>query len=79
MLPKKTKAVVASILTAAMTTNVIAATVVPASAARTKSNKYGDKTYAQRFMSMYDDVITNGQTNGYLSKNDGGSGSLDNI
>ena len=37
MLPKKTKAVVASILTAAMTTNVIAATVVPASAARTKS------------------------------------------
>jgi hypothetical protein len=76
MLPKKTKAVVASILTAAMTTNVIAATVVPASAARTKANKYGDSTYAERFMSMYDDVITNGQTNGYLSKNGASSNSF---
>ena len=79
MLSKKIKAGVASILTVAMTTNVIAATVVPAAAAsqRTKANKYGDSTYAQRFMSMYDDVITNGQANGYLSKNnDGGSGSF---
>ncbi|MBQ9541856.1 glycoside hydrolase family 48 protein [Ruminococcus sp.] len=78
MLPKKMKAAVASILTVAMTTNVFAATVVPASAAgtRTKANKYGDSTYAQRFMSLYDDVITNGQANGYLSKNDGGSGSF---
>jgi len=78
MLPKKMKAAVASILTVAMTTNVFAATVVPASAAgtRTKANKYGDSTYAQRFMSLYDDVITNGQTNGYLSQNDGGSGSF---
>ena len=84
MLPKKTKAIIASLLTAAMTTSVISATVVPASAAQsnpkysknTVDNKYGDSTYAQRFMSMYDNVITNGQTNGYLSKNDGGSGSF---
>ena len=81
MLPKKTKAVVASILTAAMTTNMLAGAAVTASAAtttskRTKANRYGDSTYAQRFMSMYDDVITNGQANGYLSKNDGGSGSF---
>nr|AAR01217.1 Cel48A [Ruminococcus albus 8] len=72
------KAAVASILTVAMTTNVFAATVVPASAAgtRTKANTYGDSTYAQRFMSLYDDVITNGQKNGYLSQNNGGSGSF---
>ena len=78
MLPKKMKAAVASILTVAMTTNVFAATVVPASAAgtRTKANTYGDSTYAQRFMSLYDDVITNGQKNGYLSQNNGGSGSF---
>nr|WLV73900.1 cellobiohydrolase [synthetic construct] len=43
---------------------------------RTKANTYGDSTYAQRFMSLYDDVITNGQKNGYLSQNNGGSGSF---
>ena len=61
MLPKKAKAVVASILTAAMATNMISAASVTASAAGTPNNKYGDATYAQRFMSMYNDVITNGQ------------------
>ena len=78
MLSKKIKAGVASILTVAMTTNVIAMTVVPAAAAkqRTAKNKYGSDTYAQRFMSMYDDVVTNGQSNGYLSKNGAGSDSF---
>jgi hypothetical protein len=78
MRSKKTKAVVASILTAAMTANLISTTAVTASAAgpRTKTNKYGDATYAQRFMSLYDDVITNGQANGYMSSNNGGSGSF---
>ncbi len=71
MVSKKLKAVVAGILTAAMATNVVA---VGASAAgtRTKTDKYGDKTYAQRFMSMYDDVITNGVQNGYMSSYNGG-------
>ncbi len=78
MVSKKIKAAVASVLTAAMAANVVSA-AIPASAAeyqRTKDNQYGDETYAQRFMSMYYDVVTNGQQNGYLSSNNGGSGSF---
>lgn len=78
MLFKKSKAVIAGILTAAMATNALAAGVITASAAgtRTKAEAYGDSTYAERFLSLYDDVVTHGQENGYLSKNDGGAGSF---
>jgi len=78
MLLKKSKAVIAGILTAAMATNALAASVITASAAgtRTKEEAYGDSTYAERFQSFYDDVVTHGQENGYLSKNDGGAGSF---
>ena len=70
MLLKKSKAVVAGILTAAMATNALAASFITASAAgtRTKEEKYGDSTYAERFLSLYDDVVTNGTANGYMSK-----------
>jgi hypothetical protein len=67
MVSKKLKAAVASVLTVAMATNAVA--VSASAAGRTKTNKFGEDTYAQRFMSMYDDVITNGVANGYMSKN----------
>ena len=38
---------------------------------RTKAEKYGDDTYANRFMSLYADVIEEGVENGYLSSQDG--------
>jgi hypothetical protein len=78
MLLKKSKAVIAGILTAAMATNALAASMITASAAgsRTKEEAFGDSTYAERFLSLYDDVVTKGQENGYLSKNDGGTGSF---
>ena len=67
MILKKKKAVIAAILSAALT---VSAMMPAASAAgtRTKEEKYGDSTYAQRFLSLYDDVITNGVENGYLSE-----------
>ena len=39
--------------------------------ARTKAEKYGDDTYANRFMSLYADVIEEGVENGYLSSQGG--------
>lgn len=38
---------------------------------RTKEEKYGDDTYANRFMSLYADVIEEGVENGYLSEQNG--------
>ncbi len=67
MLFKKSKAFIAAVLSAAMATNAMVATV--ASAARDKAEAFGDDTYAERFLSLYDDVVTNGVENGYLSKN----------
>ncbi len=68
MILKKHKAVIAAILSAAMTVSAIVPAAVSAAGTRTKEEKYGDDSYAQRFLSLYDDVITNGQENGYLSK-----------
>ncbi len=71
MILKKQKAVIAALLTAAMTAAAILPTAITASAAgtRTKAEKYGDDSYAKRYLSLYDDVITNGVQNGYLSGN----------
>jgi len=70
MLLKKSKAVIASILTAAMVTNAMAATMsASAAGSRTKDEAFGDATYAERFLSLYDDVMTHGIDNGYMSKN----------
>ncbi len=77
MISKKTKAITAGILTAAMS----ASSVVPAltaSAAKPAGTTYAkengaDASYAKMFESLYDDVVTNGQANGYLSKNTNGS------
>ncbi len=68
MIIKKNKAVIAAILSAALTVSAVMPTV-SAAGTRTKPEKYGDSTYATRFLSLYDDVITNGVENGYLSGN----------
>ncbi|MDE5769476.1 MAG: cellulose 1,4-beta-cellobiosidase [Oscillospiraceae bacterium] len=85
MLFKKSKAIIAAVLSAAMVTSTMAATVASAATTdagtkvggkRTKAEAFGDTTYAERFLSLYDDVITNGQANGYLSSNTGGGDSF---
>ncbi|MDE5738514.1 MAG: cellulose 1,4-beta-cellobiosidase, partial [Oscillospiraceae bacterium] len=76
MLFKKSKAILAGILSAAMVTTSMATTVASAAGTRTKPEAFGDDTYAARFLSLYDDVITNGQANGYLSSNTGGGDSF---
>ena len=73
MIIKKNKAVIAAILSAAMTVAAVMPTV-SAAGTRTKAEKFGDKTYAARFMSLYDDVVTNGGSNGYLSDKNAPSG-----
>ena len=69
MVFKKKKAVIAAILSAAMAVNAMAMTISASAAGiRTKEEAFGDSTYAERFLSLYDDVITNGTPNGYLSE-----------
>ena len=72
MILKKKKAVIAAILSAALTASAVMPTV--SAGTRTKEEAYGDSTYAQRFLSLYDDVITNGEENGYLSSKNKASG-----
>ena len=79
MIFQKKKAVLASILSAAMTASAmipaVSAASTPATAGtRTKDEAYGESTYAERFLSFYDDVITHGVENGYLSENNPVSG-----
>jgi len=76
MISKKNKALCAGVLAAAMS----ATSIVPAFASAAE-NKYAtengaNESYAKMFESLYDDVITNGEKNGYLSKNNNGSGSF---
>lgn len=75
MISKKTKALTAGILSAVMS----ATAVMPAftSAANEYATENGaNESYAKMFASLYDDVITNGQTNGYLSKQNNGGDSF---
>lgn len=71
MISKKNKALTAGILAAALS----ATSVVPAFASAASDTDDG-KTYAEWFGALYDDVITNGQENGYLSQNDNGANSF---
>ena len=41
---------------------------------RTKEDAFGNSTYKERFLSLYDDVVTKGQENGYLSSDNVASG-----
>lgn len=74
MIFQKKKAIIAAALSAAVLTSTMLPLTASAAGIRTKSEAFGDETYAQRFMSLYDDVITNGQDNGYLSKTNAASG-----
>ena len=61
---KKSKTFLAAVLAAAMTCSAVLPTAASAAAGtRTKDEAYGDKSYAQRFISLYDDVVTNGVKN----------------
>lgn len=73
---KKSKAFLAAFLAAASACSAIMPTVASAAGDRTKPEAYGDETYAARFMSLYDDVITNGVENGYMSSTSTVNGGL---
>ena len=73
---KKSKTFLAAILAAAMTCTAVLPTAASAAGSRTKEEAYGDDSYAARFMSLYDDVITNGVENGYMSSTSTVSGGL---
>ncbi len=76
MISKKNKALVAGVLAAAMS----ASAIVPAMSSAANeyaSENNANESYAKMFESLYDDVITNGEDNGYLSKNNkNGNGSF---
>ena len=77
MISKKNKALVAGILAAATS----ASAVMPAMGSAAEPTKYAtengaNESYAAMFESLYDDVITNGQASGYLSKQNNGGDSF---
>ncbi|MDE6034696.1 MAG: cellulose 1,4-beta-cellobiosidase [Ruminococcus sp.] len=77
MISKKTKALTAGILSAVMS----ATAVIPAMSSAATDNQYAteggaNESYAKMFASLYDDVITNGQSNGYLAKQNNGGDSF---
>ena len=78
MISKKNKALVAGILTAAMSATAVVPAFASAAPAPNEYAKENDayKSYASMFESLYDDVITNGQKNGYLSQNTNGGDSF---
>ena len=63
---KKSRAILSAVLATAMASSALL--TVAASAERTAEEHFGDETYAQRFASLYYDVVTKGTDNGYLSK-----------
>ncbi len=72
MISKKNKALAAGVLAAAMS----ATAIVPAfaSAATPQATEGGaNESYAKMFESLYDDVITNGVANGYMSAQTNGN------
>ncbi|MGN0592431.1 MAG: glycoside hydrolase family 48 protein [Ruminococcus sp.] len=73
---KKSKTFLAAFLAAATACTSLLPTAASAAGTRTKEEAYGDETYAARYMSLYDDVITNGVENGYLSSTSTVSGGL---
>ncbi|MCQ2464311.1 MAG: cellulose 1,4-beta-cellobiosidase, partial [Oscillospiraceae bacterium] len=72
MVLKKTKKAVAFALSlsmlAAVASPLTASAKVNGKEGRTLPEKFGDDTYKNMFDSLYDDVVTNGTKNGYLSK-----------
>ncbi len=66
---KKSRAILAAVLAAATASTALMSVTASAKGPRTKAEKYEVKnSYKNRFLAMYDDVVTNGKENGYLSK-----------
>lgn len=73
MISKKNKALTAGILAAAVSASAVLPTMASAA---TSYSQETERSYAEWFGSLYDDIVTNGQENGYLSKNTNGSDSF---
>ena len=68
MISKKNKALAAGILSAAMSATALVPAFASGIDATPNSEAKADSTsYAKMFESLYDDVITNGIENGYMS------------
>ena len=66
---KKNRAILSAVLAAGMASSALMSVTASAAAgSRKKAEAFGDKTYAERFMSLYDDVYTKGTENGYRNK-----------
>ena len=75
MISKKNKALVAGILAAATSASAVMPTI--GSAANSYASEGGaNESYAAMFESLYDDVMTNGEKNGYLSSQNNGGDSF---
>ena len=71
MISKKTKALASAVLAASMAATAIVPTFASAATEYATENK-ANESYAAMFESLYDDVITNGVKNGYLSSQTNG-------
>ena len=74
MISKKTKALASGVLAAAMSATAVLPSFASAAENKYASENGANESYAKMFESLYADVITNGETNGYLSKNNNGNG-----
>ena len=75
MISKKTKALTAGILSAVMSATAIMPAMSSAANEYAKENG-ANESYAKMFASLYDDVMTHGQENGYLSSQNNGGDSF---
>ena len=76
MISKKTKALTAGILSAVMSATAIMPAMSSSAANEYATEGGANESYAKMFASLYDDVITNGQKNGYLSSQNNGGDSF---
>ena len=72
MISKKNKALVAGILAAGMTATAVVPSFAGAAATQYATEDKANESYVKMFESLYDDVITNGVQNGYLSSQKNG-------
>ncbi|WP_294755260.1 glycoside hydrolase family 48 protein, partial [uncultured Ruminococcus sp.] len=73
MISKKNKALAASVLAAAMSASAVLPTMASAAETTAQAQK-SNGSYKEMFESLYEDVVTNGVQNGYLSSQTNGSG-----
>lgn len=76
MISKKTKALTAGILSAVMSATAVMPAFTSAATNEYATENGANESYASMFSSLYDDVITNGEENGYLSSQNNGGNSF---